>query len=529
MSFTRSAGVLLHPTSFPSRYGIGDLGDAAYRFIDFLEGAGQTMWQVLPLGPTGYGDSPYQCFSAFAGNPLLIDPEKLVGDGLLSWHDLLSDLPPFPTEQVDYGWVINWKLALLKRSFYAFRDQANPALQAEFQRFCAENASWLEDYALFMALKDAHGGAAWGGWELDIRTRQPEALASWRAALDEPAQMHKYLQWQFFRQWSELKRYANERGMRIIGDIPIFVAYDSADAWANPDVFYIDEQGQPMFVAGVPPDYFSETGQLWGNPLYRWEEMARTGYAWWIARFRATLTMVDILRVDHFRGFYDYWEIPFGEETAVNGRWVLAPGADLFKAVQAALGEVLIIAEDLGYFTAEARAGVDALMAQFNFPSMKVLQFAFLTDGGDPFVPYNYLPDCIVYPGTHDNDTVVGWWEESSTAEERVLALKYLDKPDGSDIAWDFIRLAWSSVARLAVVTAQDLLSLGSWARMNLPSRASGNWQWRYPAGALTADLQLRLLELTAIYGRLPRVKKKAEVEEVEGEVETEGEAELQE
>lgn len=506
MSFVRSSGVLLHPTSFPGRYGIGDLGDAAFRFIDFLHGAGQSLWQVLPLGPTGYGDSPYQCFSAFAGNPLLIDPEQLVGMGLLGWDELYRDLPPFPQELIDYGAVITWKVPLLKRTYERFRAGASTELELEFKIFCAEQADWLEDYALFMALKDAHGGAAWNTWALDIRTRQPEALARWRAELAETVAVQKYLQWLFFRQWTNLKRYANQHGVQIVGDIPIFVAPDSADAWANPDLFYMDDQGQLTVVAGVPPDYFSATGQLWGNPLYRWDVMARTGYAWWIARFRAMLTLVDIIRVDHFRGFYNYWEIPAGEPTAINGRWVLGPGPGLFEAVQTTLGDVPIVAEDLGYFEPEAKAGMDAIMRRFDLPGMKVLQFAFLTDANDQFLPHAYeSPNLVIYPGTHDNDTTVGWWENSSTPAERAYALHYVGKPTGDDIAWDMIRLAWASIARLAIVTAQDLLSLGSWARMNLPGRPGGNWQWRYKPGALNPDLQQRLLVLTATFGRLPQ------------------------
>jgi len=514
MAFVRSSGVLLHPTSFPGRYGVGDLGEAAYRFIDFMHGAGQSLWQVLPLGPTGYGDSPYQCFSAFAGNPLLIDPEQLIGDGLLSWDELNWELPSFPQEQIDYGWVINWKLPLLKRTYDRFRSDASPELELEFKLFCVEQAEWLDDYALFMALKDAHGGAAWSTWELDIRTRQPEAMARWRSELAATIAMQKYLQWQFFRQWGKLKSYANAHGVQIIGDIPIFVAADSADAWSNPEVFYMDEESQLTVVAGVPPDYFSETGQLWGNPLYRWTEMARTGYAWWIDRFRAMLTLVDIIRVDHFRGFYNYWEIPAGEPTAVNGQWVLGSGSGLFEAVQQTLGDVPVIAEDLGYFEPVAKAGMNAIMHQFDFPGMKVLQFAFLTDPTDEFLPHNWeTPDLVVYPGTHDNDTTVGWWETSSTPEERAFVLRYLNKADGSDIAWDFARLAWASIAKLAIVTAQDLLSQGTWARMNLPGRPGGNWQWRYLPDALDRRIQQRLVEMTALFGRLPRPEKDTEAE----------------
>lgn len=506
MAFVRSSGILVHPTSFPGRYGIGDLGDAAYRFVDFLHGAGQSLWQVLPLGPTGYGDSPYQCFSAFAGNPLLIDLEQLVGDGLLTWDELNGSLPAFSNDLIDYGAVINWKIPLLKYTYARFSQAASMELELEFKVFCAEQAEWLDDYALFMALKDAHGGAAWNTWELDIRTRQPEALTRWRAELTEAINVHKYLQWLFFRQWSRVRAYANAQGIQIIGDIPIFVAADSADAWSHPEAFYMDEENQLTVVAGVPPDYFSETGQLWGNPLYRWDAMAADGYSWWIARFRGILNLVDIIRVDHFRGFYNYWEIPAGEPTAVNGRWVLGPGGGLFDAVKATLGDVPIIAEDLGYFEPDAKAGMDAIMRKFDLPGMKVLQFAFLSTPDDQFLPHNYeSPDLVVYPGTHDNDTTVGWWQNSSLPDERTFALLYLNRQDGNDIAWDLIRMAWASIAKLAIATVQDLLSRGTEARMNLPGRPGGNWQWRYQTGDLDATLQHRLLELTAIFGRLPK------------------------
>ncbi|MER2599387.1 MAG: 4-alpha-glucanotransferase [Caldilineales bacterium] len=512
MAFVRASGVLLHPTSFPGRYGIGDLGEAAYRFVDFLHEAGQSLWQVLPLGPTGYGDSPYQCFSAFAGNPLLIDPEQLIGDGLLTWDELLGGLPQFPTDKIDYGWVINWKLPLLKQSYFRFRDHAGPALELDFKVFCAEQAEWLDDYALFMALKDAHGGAAWNTWERAIRTRQPEALAHWRGELAEAVAIYQYLQWQFFRQWGALKGYANARGIQIIGDIPIFVAPDSADAWSHSEIFFMDEESQLTVVAGVPPDYFSETGQLWGNPLYRWDVLAAQGYAWWLARFRGTLALVDIIRVDHFRGFYDYWEIPAGEPTAVKGRWVLGPGGGLFEAVQAELGDVPIIAEDLGFFEPAAKAGMDAIMQRFDLPGMKVVQFAFLSGPDDQFLPHNFAsPDLVVYPGTHDNDTTLGWWQTFATEAERSFALLYLGKEDDSDIAWDITRLAWASIAKLALVTVQDLLSLGTEARMNLPGRPGGNWQWRYQPNDLDRALAERLWRLSAVYGRLPHREGSAE------------------
>jgi 4-alpha-glucanotransferase len=347
---------------------------------------------------------------------------------------------------------------------------------------------------------------------MDIRTRQPEAMARWATELAEPVRVQKYLQWQFFRQWLALKQYANARGIQIIGDIPIFVAYDSADAWANRELFYIDDEGQLMVVAGVPPDYFSETGQLWGNPLYRWDKMAARGYSWWLDRFRAMLTLVDIIRVDHFRAFYDYWEIPAGEETAINGRWLPGPGPDLFRMVESELGKVLIIAEDLGDFTPKSRAGIDALMAEFGFPGMKILQFAFGSGPSDKFLPHNFMsPDWVVYPGTHDNDTVVGYFTGTAAAYEIEYLQKYLGKLSTDDVAWDIIRLAWSSVANWALSSAQDLLSLGSKARMNVPSRAGGNWQWRYHFGDLSDALRERLLELTLVYGRAPQSATDAE------------------
>ncbi|HSR33427.1 MAG TPA: 4-alpha-glucanotransferase [Anaerolineae bacterium] len=504
MRFPRRSGILMHPTSLPGRFGIGDLGDEAYRFVDFLVSAGQTYWQVLPLSPTGYGDSPYQGLSAFAGNPMLISPEKLVAAGHLSEGDLQA-MPHFPDDRVDFGPVIYHKTALLNQAFTNFCDQTQPKQRAAFARFCKEQAAWLEDLALFMALKEAHDLGPWHEWEQGAARRDPEALARWRQELAGEIENQKYRQWQFFEQWLAVKEYANEKGIRIIGDIPIFVALDSADVWANPELFHFDKDLQPTVVSGVPPDYFSETGQLWGHPLYRWEVMAERGYAWWIDRFRMAFTQSDVVRIDHFRGFYDYWEVPAGEKTAIKGRWLLGPGADLFRAVTKALGKVAIIAEDLGDFDDESRAGVDALQAEFGYPGMKVIQFAFSSGPTDPFLPHNYVsPDWVVYTGTHDNDTAVGWYEKTSTEDERDYARKYLGS-NGSDIAWDLIRLAWATTANTAMTTTQDLLILGHDARMNTPSTVGPpNWCWRLTPGALGEKVAERLLTMTAIYGRRP-------------------------
>jgi 4-alpha-glucanotransferase len=503
MRFPRRSGIVMHPTSLPGRYGIGDLGDEAYRFVDFLTKAGQTYWQVLPLSPTGYGDSPYQGLSAFAGNPMLISPQKLVEAGHLLEEDL-ADVPYFPDDRVDFGPVIYHKTRLLERAFQRFRSQSLDGPGKEFARFCEENASWLESFALFMALKEAHKLRPWPEWEEGASRREPEALARWAEKLAEEIEAQKYHQWQFFTQWLALKAYANEQGLRILGDIPIFVALDSTDVWANPELFYFDEELRPTVVSGVPPDYFSETGQLWGHPLYRWEKMAEDGYAWWIDRFRMAFTQADVVRIDHFRGFYNYWEVPAGEETAIKGRWLYGPGADLFHAVTGALGKVAIVAEDLGDFDDESRAGVDALQTEFGYPGMKVLQFSFGSGPDDPFLPHNYeSPDWVVYTGTHDNDTVRGWYEETSTSQERDYARKYLAR-DGSEIAWDLIRLGWASTAQTAMTTTQDLLDLGHEARMNTPSTLGPpNWCWRLREGALTDKLAEKLLMLTAVYGRL--------------------------
>ncbi len=504
MSFPRASGVVFHPTSLPGPYGIGDLADEAYRFVDFLVRAGQTYWQVLPMSPTGYGDSPYQGLSVFAGNPMLISPRRLVSEGLLPEHEL-ADVPAFPAGSIDFGWVIAYKSELLERSFEFFAAHGSAEQRAAFSRFCSDNASWLEDVALFMALKEHYHLRPWYEWDPAIAVRQPEAVAQWRAALAQRIESQKYRQWQFFSQWLALKAYANQRGVRIIGDMPIYVARDSADVWANPHLWVCDDKLNPTVVSGVPPDYFSATGQLWGHPIYRWDVMAEQGYAWWISRFRMAFTQADVVRIDHFRGFYNYWEVPAGETTAINGAWRMGPGAQLFHAVTAALGNVQIIAEDLGDFDARSRTGLDALQAEFGFPGMKVLQFAFSGKPSDPFLPHNYAPECVVYTGTHDNDTTVGWYR-SCSEKERDYARRYLAR-DGSDIAWDFIRLAWSSVATTAMTTVQDLLSLDSKSRLNLPGTTGApNWCWRLPPGALHDGVAARLRELTYLYGRLPDV-----------------------
>lgn len=511
MAFPRSSGILCHPTSFPSPYGIGDLGEGAYGFIDWLAAAKQQLWQVLPLGPTGYGDSPYQCFSAFAGNPLLISPERLVRDGLLP-REALADVPAFPLEKVDYGWVIQYKQGLLRRAFAHFETAATPAQRSALEAFVSRNAGWLPDFALFMAVKGHFGGGSWHDWPRDIRLREASALAQFRRELSGEVNYQAFLQWAFFEQWEELKAYANARDISIIGDVPIFVAEDSADVWANPEQFKLDEEGCPTVIAGVPPDLFSATGQRWGNPHYDWDRMRRDGFQWWIERIGQTLKLVDIVRIDHFRGFEASWEIPAEEETAVKGKWVNAPGHELFVTVREKLGQLPLIAEDLGVITPE----VDELRLAFGFPGMKILQFAFGMEYNEQYLPHSYEKNFIVYPGTHDNNTTAGfYWESERTELERHNIRRYL-RTDGHEIAWDFIWAAWSSVANQAVATLQDVFNLGAEARMNFPSRPSGNWQWRYRADMLHPGIAARLAELTEIYGRTKEEPEEEDVTEAE-------------
>jgi 4-alpha-glucanotransferase len=506
MKFNRSSGILLHPTSLPGNYGIGDIGPAAVRWVEFLKKTGCSLWQVLPLGPTGYGDSPYQSFSAFAGNPYLISPEALVDDGILRNSDL-EDIPDFPPGEVDYGPVIQWKISLLNKAYDHFTRSADPHLKEELSNFQALQVNWVSDYALFMAIKDQQGGRPWSQWPLPLRRRDEEAMVEVRRELWDAIQRHIFYQWLFFRQWSALKAYAEEKGVLLIGDIPIFVAHDSSDVWAHPDLFFMDRSGSPTVVAGVPPDYFSEKGQLWGNPLYRWDVHAKSGYSWWLDRFRAVLGMVDIVRLDHFRGFAAYWEVPSGNPTAEIGQWVPGPGAEFFKQIRSSLGELPIIAEDLGVITPD----VVEIRDHFELPGMKVLQFAFLTTPADTFMPHNYPVNCVAYTGTHDNDTSWGWYK-SSPKQEQEFFKRYLHTDD-KDVAWDMIRTVWGSVARFSLAPLQDLLDLGPEARMNYPGRPSGNWRWRFRDADLNEELEERLSEINYLYYRQKAL----------GEQETEG------
>ena len=499
MLFPRSSGILLHPTSFPSRFGVGDMGIEAYRFIDFLVESDQQYWQILPLGPTGYGNSPYSCYSAMAGNPMLISPEILRDEQLVTDEDL-ANWPEFSLDTVEFERAVALKLPLLKKACENFKAKASPVQQREFSAFCESKHTWLEDYALFMALKNSFGGVSWNNWEPEIAHRKPEVLDKWREQLNTEIYYYKYIQFEFFRQWTELKRYANLRDIKIIGDIPIYVAHDSADVWSHPEIFCLDEEtGEPALMAGVPPDYFSSTGQLWGNPVYNWEKLQANNFQWWVQRFEAIFDYVDVTRIDHFRGFEAYWAVKRGQENAIEGEWIQAPGIALLEVINEKFGNLPIIAEDLGVITPE----VEALRDRFEFPGMKILQFAFGAGPGDPFLPFNYDRNCVVYTGTHDNDTTVGWFNQLQHYE-REEVYRYLGCIDPQGIHWSLIRMGWSSIANLAVVPFQDLLGLGTDARMNFPGKAEGNWGWRYRAEALNWDMRDRLKTITYICGRAP-------------------------
>src|SRR5215831_9772905 len=485
----RSSGVLLHPTSLPSPYGIGDLGDEARAFIDFLSAAGQTLWQVLPLTPTGYGDSPYQSISAFAGNTLLIDPRGLLADGLLQ----SSDVPDHPAVSgpVEFHSARALKTLLLDRAFENYRRQNPAAMIFEFNEFCARTAWWLDDYATYQAIKAAGGNQEWSAWNRELAFRETAALANTRETLADEIAKEKFVQFLFYRQWHALRDYARARQVRIIGDVPIFVARDSADVWAHRELFKLHSDGKPTVVAGVPPDYFSETGQLWGNPLYDWEQLRASDFNWWVDRVRWSFELFDIVRVDHFRGFIASWEIPASDTTAQNGRWVETPGRDLFLTLKKRLGDLPIIAENLGVITPE----VEELRREFGFPGMRVLQFAFGGDATNDHLPHNHTRDSVVYTGTHDNDTTVGWFT-SADQKEHDYCLSYLGT-DGREINWDMIRTAMASVANFAVLPLQDLLGFDSAARMNLPASTAGNWAWRLAPGELGEQLGQRLKHMT--------------------------------
>ncbi len=504
--FHRASGILLHPTSLAGDFGIGDLGGEAIRFVDFLVRSGQTYWQILPLGPTGFADSPYQCFSAFAGNTLIISPEKLVEDGLIFASDI-ADVPDFLSHKVEFGAVLNWKTQLLERAFDGFHHTTSVDLRGKFETFCQENVFWLDDYALYRSIKTSQNQRPWYEWPDELKLREPNAIRLAAEQLHDETQAQKFYQFLFFRQWFAVKDYANRNGLKIIGDIPIFVALDSADVWCNQEKFKLNADGTATVVAGVPPDYFSNTGQLWGNPIYDWDAMRRDNFSWWIARVHGTLSTVDVVRVDHFRGFAAAWEVPGADKTAENGRWVEVPGKELFAAFKTALGDLPVIAEDLGVITPD----VDELRDLFNFPGMRILQFAFGGDAKNHDLPHNYIKNCVAYTGTHDNDTTVGWFlsqagagstrDATEIGREHDYCLKYLDS-DGKEIHWDFIRAVWASVADTAIAPMSDLLGLGTEGRMNLPASASGNWHWRMSKDAITDEITLRLKELTEIYGR---------------------------
>ena len=505
--WARRSGILLHVTSLPGGHGIGDLGNSAYEFVEFLAKSNQKIWQVLPLGPTGYGDSPYQLFSAFAGNPLIIDLQALREEGLLSSQEMSVALA-LPEDHVEYGRVIDVKQRLIRKAACAFLIDGGREERTAFEIFCRDSADWLDDYSLFMACKGVFKNAIWADWDLGIRRRDPSNLKEWRQKLAPEINAHKFAQFVFFRQWVKLKSHCQARGIDIMGDIPIYVAHDSADVWAHPELFRLDEQFRATAVAGVPPDYFSATGQLWGNPLYRWEVSAASGHRWWTNRFRASLKLFDLVRLDHFRGFEAFWEVPATAATAQEGKWVKGPGAEFFRTVKSELKALPFVAENLGVITPE----VEALRKEFGFPGMSLLQFAFGNDPQGPsFRPHNYSRELVAYTGGHDNDTTVGWWNSSGVGEstrsaedirkERAFARAYLGFKD-QPINWVLIRAVLASVAEISIVPLQDVLGLGSEARMNLPGTVSGNWKWRYRADALTHEAAERLRELTVLYGR---------------------------
>lgn len=494
----RSAGFLLHPTSLPGRFGIGDLGPSAWAFLRWAQAAGQSLWQVLPLGPTGPGDSPYGGLSAFAGNPMLISPERLVEENLLP-EGALASAPSFPEDRLDSEAVRHFKDPLLRQSWQTFLQSGPADIRAEHEAFCSSSpeVAWLDDWALFAAISSRENWAGWVAWPEGLARRRPESLDAARRELAPEIAYEKYLQFLFFRQWSALHAEGKRRGIGVLGDVPIYVSHGSADVWVHPEIFTLDESGMPELVAGVPPDYFSPTGQLWGYPLYRWDRMEERGFDWWVARFAANLRLADLVRVDHFRAFAAYWAVPANEETALHGRWMPGPGLRFFDAVRAALGGLPLVAEDLGTITPDVRELLEAL----GIPGMKVLQFAF-SDDDHPYQPHRHVPNAVVYTGTHDNDTTRGWYR-SLSGDARRRIFEYLGT-SGLSIEWDLIRAAYESVAERAVVPAQDVFELGPEARMNNPAPSAGNWLWRARAEEFRPDRAARLRRLAELTGRLP-------------------------
>jgi 4-alpha-glucanotransferase len=495
MRLPRASGILLHPTSLPGPHGSGDFGQGAYHFVDWLVAARQRLWQILPLGGIGAGNSPYMSSSAFAGNVLMIDLADLAHRGLLEAGEI-APTQGLRSDRVNYGAVVPYRMERLAKAAARFATAASAADRSDYAAFCSSHADWLDDYAVFMALWEHHDGTEWSQWPAALARHDAAAIADAATTHAPRVAFWKFSQWCFFSQWARLKAYANERGVKIIGDAPIFIAYQSAEVWANQHLFELDDKGQPTVVAGVPPDYFSVTGQRWGNPLYRWAEHAKDGYAWWVQRVKRTFELVDIVRIDHFRGFAAYWEIPASEPTAVVGRWVPGPGADLFEAITGRLGELPIIAEDLGIITPE----VETLRKQFNYPGMRILQFAWAGDATDRFLPHNHEPDTVVYGGTHDNDTTAGWWA-TATDHERHFVRAYL-ATDGHDMPWAFIRAACASVADTAIHQLQDVLCLPTEQRMNFPGKGEGYWEWRFQWDHVHPWHAQRLADFGKVYGR---------------------------
>jgi len=491
----RCSGILMHISSLPGKYGIGTFGKEAYDFVDFLYESGQKIWQILPLGHTGFGDSPYQCYSAFAGNPLFIDTDKLIECNLLNKEDI-PKLISFKDTEFDTQKTSSFVIPLLKKASVNFQNNADNKEKEKYNDFCKKNEFWLDDYALFISLKDYFEQKAWYEWDILLKMRNNKELKTYIKNLSDSILFHKTVQYFFFDQWMALKQYANKRGIRILGDIPLYVAYDSSDAWSSPEIFHFDKNKTPIAVAGVPPDYFSGTGQLWGNPLYNWEYLKKSGFSWWIERIKANFVLFDILRIDHFRGLAGFWAVPYGEKTAERGQWIDAPGIDLFDSILRVLGDIPIIAEDLGVITDD----VEFLRNKYNFPGMKILQFAFDSQEESEFLPHTFTQNCVVYTGTHDNDTTVGWYESASEKDKAYMHEYFYFKPE--DVHWGLIRLAWQSVAYMSIAPMQDLLGLGAEHRMNLPGKPTGYWKWRVKKEAFNKEIIEKLRHLNRIYYR---------------------------